>query len=132
MCSVLKNYIRHHSLIIGMYDVITIGSAARDVFVKSKALKVLRAPMFATGRAIGISLGSKLAIDELNFFVGGGAVNTAATFARQGLRTAAFTTIGHDPGGKAVEVSGTYTSANTAPYFLVAIPGQEIAVLGEE
>jgi len=86
-----------------MYDVITIGSAARDVFVKSKALKVLRAPMFATGRAIGISLGSKLAIDELNFFVGGGAVNTAATFARQGLRTAAFTTIGHDPGGKAVE-----------------------------
>ena len=37
-----------------------------------------------------------------------------------------------DSGGKAAEVSGTYTSANTAPYFLVAIPGQEIAVLGEE
>lgn len=103
MYSVLKNYIRHHSLIIGMYDVITIGSAARDVFVKSKALKVLKSSKFTTGRAIAMSLGSKLAIDELNFFVGGGAVNTAATFARQGLRTAAFTTIGHDPGGKAVE-----------------------------
>ena len=86
-----------------MLDIISIGSAARDVFVRSKDLKVFKTSAFATGRAIGISLGSKLTIDELNFFVGGGAINTAATFARQGLRTTAFTTIGHDPGGKAVE-----------------------------
>jgi len=86
-----------------MYDIITIGSAARDILIKSKDLQALKSSKFATGRAIAMSLGSKLKIDELNFFVGGGAINTAATFARQGLRTAPFATVGYDPGGKEVE-----------------------------
>ena len=86
-----------------MFDVITIGSATRDAFVKSKAFKVLRAPQFPTGKALGISLGSKVHVDELNFYIGGGAVNTALTFAGQGLKTAVFAVVGEDPGGQEVQ-----------------------------
>ena len=85
-----------------MFDVITIGSATRDAFVKSKAFKVVQAKQFPTGKALGISLGSKVHVDELNFYIGGGAVNTALTFARQGLKTAVFTVVGEDPGGQAI------------------------------
>jgi len=86
-----------------MFDVITIGSATRDAFVKSKAFKVIQAKQFPTGKALGISLGSKVHVDELNFYIGGGAVNTALTFARQGLKIAAFTVVGEDPGGQEVQ-----------------------------
>lgn len=83
-------------------DLITIGSATRDVFVKSREFKILRTPQFSTGRALAVSLGSKLNVDELQFFVGGGAVNTAVTFANQGLRVAALAVVGKDPGGKQI------------------------------
>ena len=86
-----------------MFDVITIGSATRDAFVKSKAFKILQTKQFPTGKALGISLGSKIHVDELNFYIGGGAVNTALTFARQGLKTAVFAVVGKDPGGQEVE-----------------------------
>lgn len=82
-----------------MFDVITIGSATRDVFVRSKAFRVLDAPQFPTGKALGISLGSKVHVEELQFFIGGGAVDTVTTFARQGLLAGAFTVTGDDPGG---------------------------------
>jgi len=85
-----------------MFDVITIGSATRDAFVKSKAFKVLQTKQFSTGKALGISLGSKVHVDELNFYIGGGAVNTSLTFARQGLKAAAFAVVGKDPGGEEV------------------------------
>ncbi len=77
-----------------MFDVITIGSATRDVFLKGKF------PI--TKDILSFDLGSKNDVDEIFFFTGGGATNAAATFSNLGLSTACISRIGNDPGGKAV------------------------------
>ncbi|HCM36750.1 MAG: hypothetical protein A3J30_03185 [Candidatus Wildermuthbacteria bacterium RIFCSPLOWO2_02_FULL_47_9c] len=82
-----------------MFDVITIGSAVRDVFVQSRDFKVLKTKVFKTGEALAMSLGSKLYIEDLKSFTGGGAVNTAITFANQGLKVGALTVVGDDSAG---------------------------------
>jgi len=83
-----------------MYDVITFGSAAQDIHLRSKAFKVLKDNKdFVTGTGICLSLGSKIDIDDIIFTTGGGGTNTAATFARQGLKTAYCGAIGADISG---------------------------------
>ncbi|MFA6296817.1 MAG: carbohydrate kinase family protein [Patescibacteria group bacterium] len=77
-----------------MFDVITIGSATRDVFLKGKF------PI--TKDKLSFDLGSKNDVDEIFFFTGGGATNAAATFSNFGLNTACISRIGNDPGGMAV------------------------------
>ncbi len=85
-----------------MFDVLTIGTATRDVFLTSQALKVLRDPKhlaslgFKTGEAECFALGAKLDIGSPVFATGGGAANAATTFARQGFRTAALIRLGAD------------------------------------
>lgn len=78
-----------------MYDIITIGSATRDVFMRSKQIRVMKDRRFSTGEAECFALGSKIDIDDIWFETGGGATNTAVGFARQGLRTAFVGRIGH-------------------------------------
>src|SRR5487761_252583 len=86
-----------------MYDVITIGSATRDVFVRSKGMEIKKDPHAKTGRAICFPLGSKMAVDEMHFEVGGNAMNAAVTFARQGHHVGVVARFGADPGGGAIE-----------------------------
>lgn len=86
-----------------MFDIITFGSATRDLFIKSKDFKTLKHKDFITGQGLCFNLGSKIKIDELFFGTGGGGTNTAATFAKQGFKTAYVGKIGNDPGGEAVE-----------------------------
>ncbi|MEK7542628.1 MAG: carbohydrate kinase family protein [Patescibacteria group bacterium] len=83
-----------------VFDVITIGSAVRDVFARTRDIKTIKDKKFAVGEAACFSLGSKLNLDEVNFSVGGGAINTAVTFANQGFQVAAITQIGADPEGQ--------------------------------
>lgn len=70
------------------FDIITIGAATRDVFLRSKAIRVVRDASFSTGEGECFALGSKIDVDEILFETGGGATNAAVSFARQGLRTA--------------------------------------------
>lgn len=98
-----------------MYDVITIGSATRDVFMRSKEIRIMKDASFSTGEAECFALGSKLDIDYILFDTGGGATNTAVSFSRQGLRTAFVGRIGHaDVRGKevlrAIQKEGVDTS----------------------
>lgn len=88
-----------------MFDVITVGSATRDVFVRSKEIEILRSKKFPTGEGLCFSLGSKVNIDELNFSVGGGAANTAVTFANHGYKVAAIAAVGNDIRGQEIEKS---------------------------
>lgn len=94
-----------------MYDIITIGTATRDVFLRSSELKILRDPKhlrtigFPTGEAECFALGAKIGVEKPVFTVGGGAANAAVTFARQGFKTAALIKIGDDPIGEAVITS---------------------------
>lgn len=85
-----------------MFDIITIGSAVRDVFLKSKYFRIIKSEKFFTGKAECFSLGSKIPIEELVFTIGGSGTNTAATFVKQGLKTAAIVRVGNDLGGKAM------------------------------
>lgn len=87
-----------------MYDIITIGSATRDVFIRSKALETHAATHSPTGIDVCLPLGSKVPVDEIHFTTGGGATNAAVTFSRLGRRrSATICRIGaHDTGGQAV------------------------------
>ncbi len=85
-----------------MYDVITFGSATRDIFVRSKNIKVIDSAEFLTGKAIAVGAGSKVYVEELAFASGGGGTNCAVTFSFQGFKTAYVGLVGNDVGGKEI------------------------------
>ena len=87
-----------------MFDVITIGSATRDVFLASKGFKVKRDKSSVTDVDLVLPLGSKIEVENIIFETGGGATNAAVTFTRQGLKTAAIARLGEDPGGRLTQV----------------------------
>ena len=82
-----------------MFDVVTFGSATRDIFVRSKEFKIIKSLEFTTGKALAVEAGGKIYIEELVFATGGGGTNSAATFALQQLKTAYVGLVGNDPGG---------------------------------
>lgn len=88
-----------------MYDIITIGTATRDVFIHSPLFTNIHDPEhlkklgFLDGNATCFMPGTKMEIDKPIFATGGGATNTATTFARMGLKVAMIGKIGADDGG---------------------------------
>ncbi|MFH0987288.1 MAG: carbohydrate kinase family protein [Patescibacteria group bacterium] len=82
------------------YDVITFGSATRDVFLKGDGFKEVTEKKFFSGRGICLSLGSKIPIKEINFDSGGGGINAAFTFKNQGLKVAFCGMVGDDFAGQ--------------------------------
>lgn len=88
-----------------MYDVITIGSATRDVFIEPnpKDIGIEKDPKHKTGKGICFSLGSKIDIPSIHFKTGGSAVNASITFARQGLKSAALAKVGKDIRGDEIK-----------------------------
>ncbi|MEX0690160.1 MAG: carbohydrate kinase family protein, partial [Candidatus Paceibacterota bacterium] len=91
-----------------MHDVITIGTATQDVFLKTSKIKHLDDPKhlkklgFPTGQAECFALGAKLEVDDLDVNYGGGATNSAVTFSRQGLKTSALVKVGKDEIGQGI------------------------------
>jgi len=85
-----------------MFDVITIGSAIKDVFLLSDKFTFIRSKAFETGIGECVSLGSKIELDAVVHTTGGGATNAAVTFANLGFKTAAVCRVGKDPEGTTV------------------------------
>lgn len=85
-----------------MYDVISIGSATFDVFLKVSEGKILPTQEFLGGKALALPYGAKLEIEERLIASGGGGTNTAVGFARLGLKAAVVARCGWDFGGKLV------------------------------
>ena len=83
-----------------MHDIITIGSAAKDIFLQGINFVNCKSGDFKTGKGICLGLASKNNVSEADLFNGGSAVNTAVTFSRQGLKTGAIFRIGDDLFGK--------------------------------
>jgi len=86
------------------YDVITFGSAAQDIYLKSNDFKVLKDKTDfggpgGSGEGICFNLGSKIDVEDVIFSIGGSGVNAASTFAKQGFRTAFCGAIGADVSG---------------------------------
>ncbi len=87
---------------ISMFDIITFGSAARDIFLRAKQFLIGDFKKDHIEKEILLPYGYKINIEEIHFHSGGGGTNTSATFAAQGLKTAYCGVIGNDPEGKEV------------------------------
>lgn len=83
-----------------MYDIITFGSATWDIFLKPNGPETIKdEKKFITGKGICFNLGSKIDVDEIHFSSGGSGTNTAATFVKQGFKTAYCGRVGGDFAG---------------------------------
>ncbi|HLD89301.1 MAG TPA: carbohydrate kinase family protein [Candidatus Nanoarchaeia archaeon] len=82
------------------YDIITIGSASLDVFVRTKhrysVIKIKKE------EDVCYPIGTKILINELYQEIGGGGTNTATAFSRMGFKTAYFGAVGDDFNGKSI------------------------------
>ena len=85
-----------------MYDVVTIGSATRDVFVIPEGAVIEKSDKFQTGEGICFSLDSKIDVPELYYKTGGSAINAAVSFALQGLSVASLCRVGNDIRGESI------------------------------
>ena len=122
-----------------MFNIITFGSATRDIFLRSKDFKIIDGADFVSGKALALDAGSKIYIDDLIFATGGGGTNSAATFALQGLKTAYAGLIGDDVGGKEIlkelenlKISTEFvktTSKAKTPYSIILSAGAERTIL---
>jgi sugar/nucleoside kinase (ribokinase family) len=83
-----------------MYDVITFGSASRDILIKSTKFISTKGDIFPTGKGFCLPVGSKIEVENIIFSVGGGGTNTAAVFAKLGFSTAYCGMVGDDLAGK--------------------------------
>ncbi|MFA5355670.1 MAG: carbohydrate kinase family protein [Candidatus Paceibacterota bacterium] len=84
------------------FDIITFGSATRDIFLRSDDFLVVGQKKFVTGKGLCLSLGSKIDIDEIHFLTGGGGTNTAAGFSNQGFKTAFCGMVGEEAAGEEI------------------------------
>jgi sugar/nucleoside kinase (ribokinase family) len=86
-----------------MFDIITIGGAARDItFVTDKG-KVIETPENLTEQSLlAFEYGAKIKSEEVIFNFGGGSCNTAATFSKLGLNVAVNCKVGNDDDGKSM------------------------------
>lgn len=86
-----------------MFDIVCVGGATQDVFVRCESAQVIRQSDRLHEKAwIAFDYGAKLGVEQLSFGVGGGATNTAVTFANLELKTACLAKVGHDPAGDQV------------------------------
>jgi len=99
-----------------MFDIITIGSATRDVFLKSDKIQIKKSKTSPSGFDECLPLGAKIELSEITFDTGGGATNAAVTFANLGLRTATICRIGDDLG--AIEVEKSLKSRRVSTNFI--------------
>jgi ribokinase len=83
-----------------IYDVITVGSNTIDAFVYTdKVESIMIKTITGEEDFISYPMGSKLLINELDFFSGGGGTNAAVSFARMGLKVAYLGKTGSDFNG---------------------------------
>ncbi len=86
-----------------MFDIIAIGSAARDITFLTDQGKVMETPEDLTAqRLLAFEYGAKIRSEKVWMNFGGGACNSAATLANMGLNVAIISRIGADGNGKSI------------------------------
>lgn len=78
-----------------MLDVISIGSATEDVFVYLPK-------EFMAGDSCVLYPGTKIEIEGMRYFTGGGAINTSVAFGRLGFRAGIMCAIGEDDAAESI------------------------------
>lgn len=82
-----------------MFDVIAIGSATIDNFLKGK-YPLVDYKDSPSEKAYALPYGEKMGVDFAYFTIGGNAANASVTFARHGFKTACAAKIGEDLSAK--------------------------------
>ncbi len=96
------------------HDIVTLGAVTRDVFLRSRQMKILQDASFSTGEAECFALGSKIDIEDIVFDIGGGGANTAVGFARQKYKVGFIGRIGHaDTRGQAIVQALKHSKVDT-------------------
>jgi len=72
-----------------MYDILTLGTASVDFFIYKKGIEDKK-------EDIVLPLDVKMDVEEANFFIGGGALNTALSFKNLGFKVATYIQLGKD------------------------------------
>ncbi len=85
-----------------MFDIIAMGSATVDVFAKTESELIKFKTIHGEDDFIAYPSGSKILITDLQFMIGGGGTNTAASFARLGFKTGYIGKLGRDQNGKKI------------------------------
>lgn len=85
-----------------MFDVITIGGATRDFFFEFDSLSVKKNPKIPELKILEVPYGEKIVSDGAYYSHGGGAINSATSFSRLGLKAATLCNIGIDGSGKSI------------------------------
>ena len=87
-----------------MYDIITVGSATMDAFAMTEMAETIHIKNPIEEEIfISYPAGSKIVINELNFFTGGGGTNTAVAYTRLGFKTAYLGNLGKDENGDLIK-----------------------------
>ena len=79
-----------------MFDFVTIGGATRDIFFKTDKGWVSKGKNILKQSIMCFEYGAKVIPKEAYFSFGGGAVNTAVSFTRLGLKAATIISLGDD------------------------------------
>ncbi len=108
------------------YDVVTIGSAVLDIFMKSEKFKVIQSGDIPGGIAMCEVYGGKMEVEEVVMVSGGGATNTAVSFAKKELKSAVIAEMGNDPQSLLVHKDLEEVMVDTR--FLVQEPSETTAV----
>lgn len=85
-----------------MFDVICIGSATLDVFIKSPDLRIIKTNESFTGRVMAVPYEAKCEVEKLVIASGGGGTNTVVGFSRLGLKAGVLCRCGWDFAGRMV------------------------------
>ncbi|OGV96172.1 hypothetical protein A2W24_05020 [Microgenomates group bacterium RBG_16_45_19] len=79
-----------------MYDVVCVGSALLDIYIKSGKFTKIESGQYAEGVALCEEYGGKTEVEQLVIASGGAGTNAAVAFARKGLKTALIAEVGKD------------------------------------
>jgi sugar/nucleoside kinase (ribokinase family) len=82
-----------------MFDIITIGGAARDIFFEIKKIKPVKTTGKFSEEYLKVPYGEKMISDATYYDYGGGAVNSAVAISRLGLKSAVLCNIGKEGSG---------------------------------
>jgi ribokinase len=83
-------------------DIVTFGSATWDTFLGISRENLIKDKRFNSGEGLCFNLGSKIDLKDAYFGFGGGGVNTAFTFKKQGFDVAYCGSVGNDVPGKEI------------------------------
>ena len=85
------------------YQIVTIGSATRDIFMVPEGLEVIPGKEVTCQKLMTFEAGAKIGVKELEYVAGGTAVNVAVGLSRQGIKSACLAALGDDESGREVK-----------------------------